>query len=62
MEKTEKNWGGSRAGAGRKTQSTGPLVTIGLSVEVDTKEKLMRLAKAEGMSASAYINKLIKGL
>lgn len=62
MEETQKTWGGARKGAGRKTASEGPLVTIGLTVEVTTKEKLKQLAETEGLSMSEYVNRLIKSL
>ncbi len=62
MEEKKRNWGGARAGAGRKSISKGPLVTIGLTVEAATKEKMQRLAKAEGISMSEFVNRLVKEL
>lgn len=62
MEENKKSWGGSRKGAGRKTASEGPLVTIGLTVEATTKAKLKQLAEAEDLSMSEYVNRLIKSL
>lgn len=62
MEENKKSWGGSRAGAGRKTVSNGPLVTIGLTVEATVKAKLKRLAEEEGLSMSEYVNRLIKSI
>ncbi len=62
MEETQKTWGGARKGAGRKTASEGPLVTIGLTVEATTKAKLKQLAETEGLSMSEYVNRLIKSL
>ncbi len=62
MEENKKTWGGARKGAGRKTASDGPLVTIGLTVEATTKAKLKQLAEAGGLSMSEYVNRLIKSL
>jgi hypothetical protein len=61
-EENKKTWGGARKGAGRKTASEGPLVTIGLTVEATTKAKLKQLAETEGLSMSEYVNRLIKSL
>ena len=62
MEEKKRNWGGARAGAGRKSISKGQLETIGLTVEAATKEKMQRLAKAEGISMSEFVNRLVKEL
>lgn len=62
MEENKKNWGGARKGAGRKTSSEGPIVTVGLTIEAASKAKLKSLADAEGMSMSEYVNLLIKNL
>lgn len=62
MEESKKTWGGSRKGAGRKTASAGPLVTIGLTIEVATKAKLKQLAEAENLSMSEFVNRLVKSL
>ena len=37
-------------------------MTIGLTVEAATKEKMQRLAKAEGISMSEFVNRLVKEL
>lgn len=56
MEENQKNWGGSRKGAGIKTISSSTLVTAGLTVETETKAKPQALAKKEGISMSEFKN------
>lgn len=56
------NWGGKREGAGRKALGDKKRVTIGLTVEASTKEKLQKLAKEQGISMSELINRLAKTL
>ena len=54
--------GGKREGAGRKSFGEHNRVTVSLTIDATAKEKLTRLAKEQGISASEYLNRLIATL
>lgn len=59
MEKNEKHSGGARKGAGRKRKAV-KNVYVTVSMPPVIKEKLVRLAKAEGSRPSTMARKILE--
>ena len=58
-----KNWGGSRQGAGRKcVDASEKKVSVTFSLTPERKARIQAAAKAAGLSASEFLNRLIDQL
>ena len=55
---TNKSWGGARKGAGRKSiDASEKRVSVTFALTAETKEKIHKAAKAQGISASEFVTR-----